>query len=158
MITEQEISQMVAEKFSEEGLSHCFLVDIEMKGTKALKVYIDSAEGVSFGECKKLSRFLEEKIEAGSLMDKDYLLEVSSPGVDRPLKFLKQYPKHLGRLFELETEEGIFTAALSEVSGDKLVFEKKEPKGKKKNVAKADKELYEINFESIRSAKVLISF
>ncbi len=158
MITEQEVRQLVAEKFSEENLSHCLLVDIELKGTKALKVFIDSKEGVSFGECKKLSRFLEEKIEAGSLMDKNYLLEVSSPGVDRPLKFLEQYPKHKGRLFEVETQEETFTAVLKEIEDKNLIFEKKESGKNKKKANKAAKEIKEINFESIRSAKVLVSF
>lgn len=158
MITEQEVRQLVAEKFSEDNLSHCFLVDIELKGAKTLRVFIDSKEGVSFGECKKLSRFLEEKIEAGSLMDKNYLLEVSSPGVDRPLKFLEQYPKHKGRLFEIQTNEGNFTAALMDVENGSLIFEKKELGKNNKKAKKAEKEIKEINFESIRSAKVLVSF
>lgn len=149
---------MVAEKFSEDKYTHCFLVDIEMKGSKLLRVFIDSVEGVSFGECKALSRFLEEKIELDSLMDSNYLLEVSSPGVDRPLKYLKQYSKHQGRLFELETEEGIITGLLKEVLGEKLVFEKKDITKNKKKAKEAENNLFEINFESIKTARVLVSF
>ncbi len=153
MLTEEKVVSFLEEKFSEEGFEDCFLVDMELKGTSSLSVFIDSVKGVSFDTCRSVSRFLESEIEEGGLMDAKYKLEVSSPGVDRPLKFLKQYPKHMGRELDVKTTEGDVRGKLVEVEDAQIVIEVK-PGGKKK----APAERKAINFDSIKSAKVLVSF
>ncbi len=146
MVTEDFIASQVEDKFKAEEFRDCFLVDIEVKGTKKVSVYIDSEEGVSFDICKKLSRFLEEKIEAENLMDERYTLEVSSPGTDRPLKYLKQFNKHLGRKLKVKTLEGDeIQGKLQEIAGNILVLE---TGGKDKNKKSKNQPLkkVEINF------------
>ena len=158
MVTEDFIASQVEEKFKEEEFRDYFLVDIEVKGNKKVSVYIDSKEGVSFGICKKLSRFLEEKIETENLMDERYTLEVSSPGTDRPLKYLKQFNKHIGRKLKVTTLEGDeVEGKLQEIAGNIIVLE---TGGKDKNKRGKNQPLkkIEINFESIDTAVVLVSF
>ncbi len=62
-----------------------------------LEVFIDAAGGVTSDVCAEVSRELGAALEAGNLIEGPYRLEVSSPGVDRPLKFPWQYSKHVGR-------------------------------------------------------------
>jgi ribosome maturation factor RimP len=152
MLTEDQVIQILQEKFKDPELEGCFVVDIELDGTSKLRVFIDSEKGVSFSECRKISRFLEERIEQASLMNLNYLLEVSSPGVDRPLKFRRQYPKHIGRKLEVLHSEEKTVGSLKEVTEDYIILEVKE--GKKNEIVRSQK----IEFKSIASAKVLISF
>ena len=88
-------------------------------------------------------------MEEQNLLKDSYRLEVSSPGVDRPLKFLKQYPKHINRNFEIvyksgETENK-FTGKLISIERDELNFNS------------SGKDIL-IKFNQITTAKVLISF
>jgi ribosome maturation factor RimP len=153
MLTEKQVASFLEEKFSEEGFRDCFLVDVEIKGGSRASVYIDSETGVGFAECRSVSRFLEGKIEEKGLMNPDYKLEVSSPGVDRPLRYRKQYPKHKGRELKVELADEVKKGRLVEIGGESIVLEI--TVGSKK---KAEKIREEINFDSIKSAKVLISF
>lgn len=143
---------ILEEKFNEPELEDCFVVDIEVEGNSKLRVFIDSEKGVGFSQCRKISRFLEEKIEEGNLMKPNYLLEVSSPGVDRPLKYWRQFPKHIGRNMEVVYSEEKTEGKLKEVTEEYIVLEVKE--GKKKESVRSVK----VDFNSIASAKVLISF
>ena len=96
-----------------------------------------------------MSRELNEIIESENLIKESYRLEVSSPGVDRPLKFLKQYPKHINRNFEVvykaADSDAKFIGKLISVERDELTFQTKD-----KNIL--------IKFNQIIEAKVLISF
>ncbi len=66
-------------------------------------VYIDHAEGVTIDDCERVSRALEEPLDA--LIDHSYELEVSSPGIDRPLHTRAHYQKALGKPVELRLRE-----------------------------------------------------
>jgi ribosome maturation factor RimP len=114
-----------------------------------LEVFVDAEKNVSADDLAEMSRELNEIIESENLIKESYRLEVSSPGVDRPLKFLKQYPKHINRKFEVvyksEDSEEKFAGKLIAVERDLLTFQEKE-----KNIL--------IKFNQIITAKVLISF
>ena len=65
------------------------LVDVEFKKEGAnwyLRVYMDKEGGFTINDCEEVSRFLEQKLDADDPIEKAYILEVSSPGLDRPLK------------------------------------------------------------------------
>lgn len=66
-----------------------------------LTLFIDKAEGVSLDDCTQISRQVSERIEVDNLIDHAYTLEVSSPGLDRPLRTLADYERfheHLARI------------------------------------------------------------
>jgi len=71
-----------------------------------LELFIDSVEGVTHALCEAISRDLEPLFEADPALADVVCLDVSSPGVDRPLQFEWQYPKHLGRKFSVYTHDG----------------------------------------------------
>jgi len=140
-------------KFEEIIASLGFLlIDVVLRGDNHLRIieiYIDSEKGVSVDDCSLVSRAINEAIEKEDLVGSNYRLDVSSPGVDRPLKYLAQYIKHLNRKFEVEYnadgETKKLNAKLLKVDGDQLYF-----------IEKTNE--FKINYKDIIKAKVLISF
>src|SRR5258705_13876909 len=81
----KSIEQLINEALSPE--SEYFLVEVKIKPTNNIKVYVDGDKGVSIEKCVQLNRALYKKIEdAGLFPAGDYSLEVSSPGIDKPLR------------------------------------------------------------------------
>lgn len=88
-----------------------FLVDVEIKqqDMNVVWVYVDSEKGdVNVDECSKLSRELSFLIEADDVFEKSYRLNVSTPGLSRPLSDIRQYKKNTGRAVKVKyrSEEG----------------------------------------------------
>lgn len=134
-----------------------FIVDVLVKGltSKAkILVLLDSDNGVNIDECADLSRAIGMKMELEEVFDDPFVLEVSSPGLDHPLKFKRQYQKNVGRELKLTMLDGtIEKGKLIEVGEESIKFEK-EIKEKKKVTAV----IVEISFDSIDKANVLVSF
>ena len=70
-----------------------------------IKVVIDGDSGVSVDDCANISRQLNEAFDGSGLPD-DYSLEVTTPGVDQPLKLIRQYQKHTGRSLKIILKDG----------------------------------------------------
>lgn len=128
------------------------LIDSVIRGdnkTRIVEIFIDGETGITSEICKEVSDLIKVKIEEENLIDSNFRLDVSSPGVDRPLKFLKQYKKHLNRNFNLvytlEKEEKSLKTKLTGIDDNILTF----------NDGKNE---IRIRFEEIKSAKVIISF
>lgn len=147
------IKKEIIEKISEiiRGFDY-LLIDIVVRGSEQkpiLEIFVDNETGVSADDCAEISKAVGEYLDDGELISSGYRLDVSSPGVERPLKFLQQYPKHLNRQFELSFTSGDevknIKAKLKAVEGERLVFVK-------------GKDEYVLSIGDIKSAKVLISF
>ena len=132
-----------------------FLVSIKIKPTNNFKIFLDADSGLGIDKCIKINRALYKIMEEmGMYPDGDFSLEVSSPGLDEPLKLLRQYKKNIGRDVELvmnddAKKEGKLTA----VTEENITIEYTEGKGKKA-VVKTD----EIPFDTIKQTKVQIKF
>jgi len=147
----EQIKQVATERFAEEDLSDCFLLDINQVGKK-LEVFIDTDDGVKFWQCQKLSRAIEAHLDEAGVLGEDYLLEVSSPGIDKPLQLKRQYPRNIGRELEITmAEDVVVTGKLLEVRGDEILIK---AKGAKKGMFKEKS----IAFADIITTKVLVSF
>jgi ribosome maturation factor RimP len=70
---------------------------------------------VDTARCAEINRALGRELDAGVLSDAGYALTVSSPGLDRPLKFPRQYPKHVGRAIVVTRRRGDGTERLNGV-------------------------------------------
>ncbi|MCX6152112.1 MAG: ribosome maturation factor RimP [Ignavibacteriales bacterium] len=134
-----------------EGLGF-LLIEVVYKGderNRIIQIFIDSETGVSADDCAAVSFQLAKILEEQDLIPYKYRLEVSSPGTERPLKFLKQFPKHLNRKFEViyhaEEEMNKIEGKLIQIDGEDLYFSQ-------------NKNELMINFNKIKSAKVIISF
>lgn len=138
-----------------EGDSDIFLVSLRIKPTNNFKVYLDADSGLSIEKCIKINRALYKTIEEqGWYPDGDFSLEVSSPGVDEPLKMLRQYKKNVGRKLEvILTDETKKEGKLTGVEENSIHLEYTEGKNKK-----AVTHSIEIAFSDIKQATVLVSF
>lgn len=101
----EQIQGLLTQFFSQEEMKDHFLVEIIENGKK-LEIYLDSDTAITFDICKKVSRFLEEYLDEQGIMGDDYILEVSSAGVGKPLKFPRQFKKNIGRKIQITTKSG----------------------------------------------------
>ena len=138
-----------------QGQPAHFLVDIRIKPTNNIKVFIDSDEGMPLSSLvdynRKLYRWIEEQ---GLYPDGDFSLEVSSPGLDEPLKMERQYRKNEGRFVEVllndsTKKEGKLAGTTS--GGITITYDK--GKGKAKETVTE-----EILFTDIKTTKIQIKF
>lgn len=82
------------------------LVDVEYVkegGNWYLRAYIDKEGGINIDDCELVSRKLSDLLDAADYMEDAYILEVSSPGLGRPLKKEKDYKRSLGKEIEIRT-------------------------------------------------------
>lgn len=86
------------------------LVDVEYVKEGAdyyLRVYADKAGGINIDDCVTISRALEEKLDAADMIKDAYILEVSSPGLTRPLKKEKDFERSIGKLVDIKLYRAI---------------------------------------------------
>lgn len=109
------------------------LVAAELAGSAknlTVKVFIDKDGGVTVDDCASVSRDLSERLDERDLIPAAYTLEVSSPGLDRPLKNLADFTRFAGSLAKLRTHEPIdgqrnFSGSVVGVEGDEILFDDK---------------------------------
>jgi ribosome maturation factor RimP len=149
-----EIKNIVAEKLTG---SNQFLVDVIVKGHKGpqkVLVVIDSDKGVTIDECADLSRELSKAFDETQLFNHSYMLEVSTPGLDQPLRLKRQYLKNVGRGVRIvKKEQQLIEGKLIEVTDQLIKVEQEVQVGKAK-----EKMMVEVPFSEIDKTFVLISF
>ena len=129
------------------------LVDVEYKKTGktwSLRVFIDKNQGVTVNDCQRLSREIEDLISIHELIADRYVLEVSSPGLDRPLKKETDFIRNKGKQVLVKTYLPINnsktnTGTIKDFSNDTLFLENK-------------KKTFEISLSNIAQAKLIFKF
>ena len=149
----QEIEQLTDAVIAAEP--EFFRVNVRIKPTNNIKVFIDGDNGVSIEKCvhfnRKLYKLIEEK---GFFPEGDFSLEVSSPGVDEPLKLHRQYNKNIGRFVEVIFLDGTKKEGkLIQVAEADIILEFITGKGKK-----AETQQLVIPFNNIKTTTVQIKF
>ena len=107
------------------------LVDVEYvkeAGTWYLRAYIDKEGGISVDDCEDVSRRLSDWLDKEDFIEESYILEVSSPGLGRPLKKEKDFVRSLGkdveiRLYRAKDKRKEFTGALKAFDRDTVTIE-----------------------------------
>jgi ribosome maturation factor RimP len=149
----EEIRKLVIENLSSDK----FVVDVLISGKKLPKrvmIIIDGDQGVTIDDCAELSRKLSKEFDDRAYFGEDnYLLEVSTPGLDHPLKLKRQYFKNTGRNVKVVRKENTTEGKLKEVTDEKIILVQETGTGKKKET----KEI-EIPFSEIEKTFVLVSF
>lgn len=113
------------------------LVDLELKkmgGKALLRVYIDTEDGVTIDHCEQVSREVEATLDVEDPIPYSYVLEVSSPGLDRPLKKPADFIRFTGSLVRVVTKEPIekqtfFVGVLSDATDSYIVIKLPKDKG-----------------------------
>jgi ribosome maturation factor RimP len=109
------------------------LVDLQVKGTAgnlSIKVFVDTPDGITLEKCESLSRQFLDRLEIEDIVQDKYRLEVSSPGIDRPLKGAADFSRKIGKevkiyYYEENLQEQIFEGKIVEVSNDMVLMEGK---------------------------------
>ena len=152
----QEAHLQAIEKLLEPFLGEdVFLVSARIKPTNNFKIYLDADNGLGIEKCIRINRALYKQIEEkGWYPNGDFSLEVSSPGIDEPLKLLRQYNKNIGRDVQVQlSDDKQITGKLTTVSENDITLEYTEGKNKKA-VLKQET----IPFDNIKKTIVQIKF
>ncbi|RRD94041.1 ribosome maturation factor RimP [Clostridiales bacterium COT073_COT-073] len=107
------------------------LVDVEYvkeSGQWYLRVYADKEGGITINDCEVISRALEVKLDEADPIAEPYVLEVSSPGLDRVLKKDKDFERYLGysvdvKLYQAINKKKEFTGELISYNADRITIE-----------------------------------
>ena len=110
------------------------LVDVEYvkeAGTWYLRAYIDKEGGIAIDDCELVSRALGEKLDELDFIEDSYILEVSSPGLGRPLKKDKDFERNLGneveiRLYKAINKQKEFFGILTAYDKDTVTIEQED--------------------------------
>lgn len=132
-----------------------FLVSLRIKPTNNVKVFVDGDQGITIEKCVRINRRLYKAIEeSGMYPDGDFSLEVSSPGLDEPLKLTRQFTKNIGRDLEITfNDDTKKEGKLLSVTDADIILEHTEGKGKK-----AVTQQIVVPFANIKTAVVQVKF
>jgi len=128
------------------------VVDIEFAGSMrrlTVRIFIDKTGGVTLDDCALFSRAVSAVLDVEDPIKSSYILEVSSPGLDRPLKRVRDFEMSVGKLARIITKESIerqnfFVGRISEVRGNIIKLTMK------------DNAAIEIPFENVSKARLEI--
>jgi ribosome maturation factor RimP len=126
------------------------LVEVELAGSHhhpTLRVYIDSPAGVNVDDCARVSRQLSALLDVEDPLPGHYTLEVSSPGLDRPLVKPKDFMRYVGETIKIKMQQPMlgrrnFSGRLVDVTADHVVIE-------------VDKERFDLTFEGMERARLV---
>jgi len=114
--------------FEELGLE---LVEVQYRREQSgwgLRLIIDKQDGVSLVDCATVSREISQLLDIEDFIDQAYNLEVSSPGLNRPLKSMADFQRFTGRKAKIKTTEPIagervFIGTIQQIEGEMIILE-----------------------------------
>jgi ribosome maturation factor RimP len=133
-----------------------FVVDVivsSRNGPQKIMVIIDGDHGINIDDCANISRELSKVLDESSLLSEQYTLEVSTPGLDQPLKLKRQYKKNIGRKVRVKFQDKIVEGKLLDATDEKIIVGHETGAGKDKIIQRV-----EIQFSDIDKSFVLVSF
>lgn len=152
MELDAEIRKLAEAKLSPDQ----FLVDVLIsarKGPKKVLIVVDGDNGINIEDCAEISRYVSKALDESGLIDDNYLLEVTSPGVEHPISSRRQYIKNIGRNLKVNAGGGVIEGKLVAVGDDSITLARETGSGKKKEI-----KTIEILLTTIEKAFVQVSF
>jgi ribosome maturation factor RimP len=145
----QRVRALVEPVTDDLGLELVDLLFVTERGRLVLRIFIDKPGGVSLDDCSRLSRELGTVLDVEDIIEQSYSLEVSSPGLDRPLKREKDFIRAMGKKINIRTKKALedrrnFKAILDDVQEGKLFITDSEGRKweiKLENIEKARREV-----------------
>lgn len=153
-----EITTAIRDKAGDFLKPGHFLVDVLFKSknphVQKLLVIVDGDQGISIDDCADLSRSISDWLDAQDNITSPFTLEVSTPGLDQPLKLVRQYRKNTGREVKVHTRGGqVIIGTLAEVTDDSVCVAMA-ARGAKKGEAQTTT----LPFAEIEKTFVVVSF
>ena len=126
----ERIDKIAAHAAEENGVEFVHSEIVGSKRNMTVRIYIDKPEGVTLEDCSTVSRAIESVIDADDFIPTPYVLEVSSPGLERPLFSIQDFEKFAGKKAKVKTSDAIngqanFNGRIEAVEGTEIVFEDK---------------------------------
>jgi ribosome maturation factor RimP len=126
----ERIDKIAAEAAIENGVEFVHSEIVGSKRNKTVRIYIDKPDGVTLEDCSTVSRSMEAVIDADDFIPSPYVLEISSPGLERPLFSIQDFEKFAGKKAKVKTTDAIdgqanFNGRISAVEGLDVVFDDK---------------------------------
>jgi len=149
----QAIEQKVKTLISPDPES--FLVEVKISPGNHIKVFVDADRGVSIDKLTQYNRSLYKQIiEGGLFLNDDFSLEISSPGLDEPLKLHRQYLKNIGRYVEVILKDGNkWEGKLIKATDNEIGIEEEKGNKKKKELVQ-----HTLSYDDIKTTKIQIKF
>lgn len=145
MELKNRIMELLAAPLLEEGFD---IVEIKLaryRKDSRLQIFVDSDNGVKLDDCARLSRRIETIIEENAVFGSGYTLEVSSPGLDRPLLTARDFRRRVGETIQLIFNDLDIAAVKGElISADDVMLELKVSDGTRK-----------FNLDQVKMGKIL---
>jgi ribosome maturation factor RimP len=137
-----------------------FLVEARIKPTNNIKIFLDGDHGITIEKCVRFNRALYRKFEELNLFPLgDFSLELSSPGLDEPLKLNRQYKKNIGRAVEILLQDGSkIEGKLLEVTEDGIMIEETIGKKPLRPGKIAETVNHTFLFNNIKTTKIQVVF
>jgi ribosome maturation factor RimP len=154
MINEKTVWELAMERLNEfDG----FIVELSISNSNDIRLTIDSLKGVTVEDCVSVSRNIEHNLDRDQ---EDFSLEVSSAGLDQPLKHVQQYTKNIGRKVKVTHMDGKrVEGTLTQVNSSHISILTKEKERIEGRKAKRWVETKtDIPFADIKETRVIISF
>ena len=130
-----------------------FLVEVKIRPGNNVKIFVDADRGMSIDKLAHYNRSLYRQIEESGLFpNNDFSLEISSPGLDEPLKLRRQYLKNIGRYVEVVLKSGLKTEGkLLSATDEEIVIEEEIGTKKKKEIIQ-----HSLSYDDIKTTKIQI--
>ncbi|RCK76547.1 MAG: hypothetical protein IGBAC_0909 [Ignavibacteriae bacterium] len=106
MVNIDKIQEALTPVFEKHSVILIDMVVRGERGSKVLEIFVDNYSGITTDLCAEISRDVAFVLDNENLINGNYTLNISSPGLNRPLKFPVQYYKHIGYLIEVNMMEG----------------------------------------------------
>ncbi len=157
MVQEKIVSEITGfvEKFIQKW-PEVFVLETTISATHKVTVLLDADNGMNIERCAEVNRALYKFVEEQQFFEnQNFSMEVSSPGIDRPLTERRQFRKNIGRNIDVQKDDGTrLKGRLTGVTEEEISLEKEEKKKKKQS----EPEIITIPFKEIRQVKVLVTF
>ncbi len=136
-----KVKELIDGLLSERGVELIDIVYRRESGGMALRLLVDKEGGIALDECAGLNHRVSELLDQGDIMIDGYTLEVSSPGLDRPLKTRRDFERVMGKRIRVHTYEPVnerrdFEGDVKFVDDEKIVVDEVEIGLKKISKAK----------------------
>ena len=121
----EEINSLLEEPLRQNGVAIAELVLSQFKSASTLRIFIYTKKSSSLDECARISRLVGEIIEGSEYFKNGYTLEVSTPGLDRPLSTITDFEYRVGEKVKIEfvdKKRKKLTAEIVGVDADTVVF------------------------------------
>jgi ribosome maturation factor RimP len=132
-----------------------FLVEVKIRPGNNIKILVDADRGISIDKLAQYNRSLYRQIEESGLFpNNDFSLEISSPGLEEPLKLRRQYLKNIGRYVEVILKSGIKREGkLVNVTDGEILLEEEKGNKKKKEIIQ-----HSLSYDDIKTTKIQVKW